>query len=285
MISFLENNKVKRIPNLVKWVGGKNSLYKVLRENIPIEFSTYFEPFFGGGTLFWNLKNEGKIKKAIISDVDPSLVNLLNVVHRKPYELATEMQKYKDISDKRNYYKIRSDFNNLLKVHADPVREAAIFLYLNRNCFNGLWRTNKMGEFNVPYGKYNKYHPPPLDEILYYSTLLENTEILREDYKFILSKIKKGDFVYLDPPYIRTKNTQFIQYNYNTFSDNELNELENTVQLLNKNGAFVLLTNRYCDAITKKFQGFRSKVIVNSWPVNRNGKNRKGQMEILMKNY
>ena len=80
MISFLENDKVTRVPNLVKWVGGKNSLYKVLREDIPSEFDTYYEPFFGGGTLFWNLKNEGKISRAVISDVDPSIVNLLRVV-------------------------------------------------------------------------------------------------------------------------------------------------------------------------------------------------------------
>ncbi len=285
MISIIENNTIKRTPNLVKWVGGKSSLYKTLRKNIPIEFRTYYEPFFGGGTLFWNLKNEGIIDRAVISDIDLSLVNLLTVVKVKPHELAAEIHNYKGAGYKEAYYKIRGEFNRLLKSNSDVVTQAAMFLYLNRNCFNGLWRTNRMGEFNVPYGGYSKYWLPSTDDIIYYSLLLHNTEIIREDYKFTLSKVKKGDFVYLDPPYIRTKNTHFIQYNYNTFSNNELQELERKTMSLDNKGAFLLLTNRYCDTMLERFKGFNKEVIVNSWPVNRDGQNRKGNMEILIKNY
>lgn len=285
MISFLENDKVTRVPNLVKWVGGKNSLYKVLRENIPSEFDTYYEPFFGGGTLFWNLKNEGKISRAVISDVDPSIVNLLRVVGTKPYELALELDNYRNLGDSENYYRIRANFNQSLKENAEPVSQAAMFLYLNRNCFNGLWRTNKMGEFNVPYGKYKKYHSPSLGEILHYSSLLENTEILRANYKFIIGRVKGGDFVYLDPPYVRTKNSQFIQYNHNTFSDCELDELERAIISLSEKGVSVMFTNRYCDAVLERFYGFKRKLMINSWPVNRDGGKRKGHMEILLKNY
>ena len=114
---------------------------------------------------------------------------------------------------------------------------------------------------------------------------MENTEILRKDYKFITERVKERDFVYLDPPYVRTKSSQFIQYNHNTFSDRELNELEKVTFSISERNTYVMLTNRYCEAVLERFPGFNRKILENSWTVNRDGGNRKGQMEILLMNY
>lgn len=151
--AFCSEGVQRRIPNLVKWVGGKTSLYRVLRENIPSKFETYFEPFFGGGTMFWNLKNEGKMRRAVISNIDPSLINLLTVVKERPHDLAAEVQNFQDLGGRENYYRIRSEFNSKLRKNNNSVRKAAMFIYLNRNCFNSLWRTNSKGEFNVHHGR------------------------------------------------------------------------------------------------------------------------------------
>lgn len=285
MFGVYENNKIRKMPSLVKWVGGKNLLFKVLRKNIPLEFNTYYEPFFGGGTLFWNLKNEGKISRAIISDVDRSLINLLTTVKENPHDLAAEVANFQDLGDKENYYLIRSEFNSLISSNIDPVRQAAMFIYLNRNCFNGLWRTNRRGEFNVPHGGYKKYHIPSEEEILFYYKMLEGTQILLGDYKFILNRVQGGDFVYLDPPYVRTRKTQFSQYSFKTFDDSSIDQLYDVISALDRQGAYFLLTNRYCEEISEKFEKFGQKIAVNSWAVNSNGANRKGNLEILIRNF
>lgn len=134
-------------------------------------------------------------------------------------------------------------------------------------------------------GGYKKYHIPSAEEIMHYSELLEGKEILAADYKLVLKRVAAGDFVYLDPPYMRTKRTQFVQYNFKSFNESNLNELEENVSNLNNIGAYFILTNRYCDEIMARFERFSCKLVVNSWPVNREGKKRKGQQEILIRNY
>ena len=198
MISISEGNTTRRIQNLVKWAGGKGYVVENLMNYVPTDICTYHEPFFGGGSLFWNLKQSGAIDGAIISDVNPQLINLLNVVKSKPIDLAEELTSYVGIGSEDQYYEIRKRFNLKRKRKNLDVENAAMFLYLNRNCYNGLWRINRKGEFNVPFGFYNKYYLPSLDNLKTYSELLQNTTIHLDDFTVSMKLCKESDFVYLE---------------------------------------------------------------------------------------
>ncbi|MGP6294296.1 DNA adenine methylase [Caldiplasma sukawensis] len=274
-----------RIPNLLKWAGGKTGLINQIMDSIPKDFLTYYEPFVGGGALFWNLKAMGKIRDAVISDVNPSLINFLRIVKEKPYDLDEELDNFRNLNGNIAYLEVRRKFNRECKKIINDVENAAMFVYLNKTCFNGLWRTNSRGEFNVPYGGYSVYHLPNEGEIIYYSLLLENTKILLSDYKEVISFVKAGDFVYLDPPYARNKKSNFIQYNQFPFTENNLDELEKAVSKLTSRGVKVILSNSLSENVLRKFSGY-SKIIVNShYSINSNGNGRGNKKEILIRNF
>jgi len=155
MISYQSENGDVRIRNLIKWAGGKNNLVEKLTNYVPPGFGTYYEPFFGGGSLYWNLKLLGRIEVAVISDINPELVNLLQVIQSRPDDLIVEISNFKCLSGVENFYRIRREFNSYIGRKNRSVEMAAMFIYLNRNGYNGLWRTNKKGEYNVPYGFYH----------------------------------------------------------------------------------------------------------------------------------
>ena len=153
-----EISEKSRVANLVKWAGGKNMLAGILMKLAPGEFGTYYEPFFGGGSLYWNLKSRDLLEDAVISDLNPDLVNLLQVIKERPDEFVSEIELYRTAYGQKRYYQIRDSFNRLKDKKNKEVERASMFLYLNRNCFNGLWRTNLKGRFNVPYGYYETFH-------------------------------------------------------------------------------------------------------------------------------
>lgn len=238
----------------LKWAGGKRQLLPILREYIPRNFSstTYFEPFVGAGAFLFDLQP----KKAFINDANKELINCYLTIKNKPNELLELTREYqKDISKDR-FYELReldrkSDFNA-----RSDVERAARIIYLNKTCFNGLFRVNSQGQFNVPYGD-NK-NPIVADEVVIGAVskyLNENNiEITNQDFQESVSKARKGNFIYFDPPYDPiSDSSSFTGYDLSGFGKNEQRRLKNVSDSLVKRGCKVLLSNSATDFIKELY--------------------------------
>ena len=243
----------------VKWVGGKRQLLKQFRElNLypPEDFdpinSTYFEPFVGGGAVFFDLLPQ----KAELSDWNNELVMTYNIIKSNVEKLIQSLKKHK--YGKEYYLEIRAKKIEDLT----DLEIASRFVYLNRTGFNGMYRVNKSGGFNVPFGKYN--NPLICDEVNLrkVSKALQNVSIKYQDYKAILAEAQKGDFVYFDPPYFPvSKTASFTSYTANAFLEKEQMELRDTFVDLHNKGCFVMLSNSDTDFINKIYTEINNKQI------------------------
>ena len=265
---------------IIKWVGGKRQLLPSILERIPKTFNQYFEPFIGGGALFFELNKKG----STISDYNKDLINLYKIVKNNPIELIEDLQKH--INSSEYYYKIREldrteDFSSL-----SPIEKASRLIFLNKTCFNGLYRVNKKGQFNVPYGKYK--NPQWIDEenILKASELFKKTKILNGDFEIIKPLIKKGDFIYLDPPYVPLNNTSnFTSYTDNGFSLEDQLRLKKFCDYIDSIGAYFLLSNSYTDFIIQNYKKYKIEAIMAKRSINAKGDKRGKVKEVLIRNY
>ncbi len=270
----------------VKWVGGKRQLLRQFRlmnlyppEKFNFKTGKYFEPFVGGGAVFFDLLPE----KGFLSDMNKELVTTYNVIKNDVDGLIRSLKKHK--VDKEYFLKIRAQDPNKL----DDVSIASRFIYLNRTGFNGLYRVNSKGGFNVPFGQ-NK-NPLICDEnnLKKVSVALQGIEIKHQDYKEVLKKAKKGDFIYFDPPYYPlSKTASFTSYVKESFLDNEQIELRDTFLELTKRGCFVMLSNSDAPFINKIYSGYKgvriNKVLAGR-AINSKGSGRGKITEVLITNY
>jgi DNA adenine methylase len=270
----------------VKWVGGKRQLLKQFRlMNLypPEKFNpitnSYFEPFIGGGAVFFDLLP----KKAFLSDLNKDLVTTYNVIKNDVDSLIKSLKKHK--IDKEYFLKMRAKDTDILS----DLEIASRFIYLNRTCFNGMYRVNSKGGFNVPYGKY--VNPMICDEINLrrVSEALKHVQIKHQDYKGVLKYAKKGDFIYLDPPYYPVnKTSSFTAYTNEAFMDKEQIELRDTFVELSNRGCFVMLSNSDVPFINKIYSGIKG-VRINKVQagrmINSDAKKRGKITEVLITNY
>jgi DNA adenine methylase len=251
-------SSIKEKPKpFVKWVGGKRQLleqFKLMNLYPPEKFDPktgrYFEPFVGGGAVFFDLLP----KKAFLSDMNNELVVTYNVIKNDVESLIKSLKKHQNT--KEYFLKIRAkDISKLADIEI-----ASRFIYLNRTCFNGLYRVNSHGGFNVPFAG-NK-NPLICDEINLrkISKALKHIEIKKQDYKEVLKKAKKGDFVYFDPPYYPiNKTSSFTSYTKEAFLEKEQIELRDTFAELTKRGCFVMLSNSDTPFINKIYSEIKIK--------------------------
>ncbi len=273
----------------VKWVGGKRQLAKQFREmNLypPEEFDpstgTYFEPFVGGGAMFFDLLPQ----KAVLSDLNSELITTYNVIKNDVKKLIKKLKVHKKKNTKEYFLEVRAwDLKKLSDVDV-----AARFIYLNKTCFNGMYRVNKSGGFNVPYG--DSKNPPICDEenLMKVHKKLQNIEVLNEDYKKVLGKAKKGDFVYFDPPYYPVNATSsFTSYTKEGFLEEQQIELKDTFMKLHKKGCFVMLSNSNTPFINDLYFGLDKKVKINQVfagrAINSKGDKRGKVKEVVVVNY
>lgn len=284
------NEYKKQAPKpFVKWVGGKRQLAKQFRDlNLypPEAFNpqkaTYFEPFVGGGAMFFDLMP----KKAVLSDMNPELVITYNIIKNDVKELIKKLKVHQKNNNKDYFLEIRAkDFKKLKDVDV-----AARFIYLNRTCFNGMFRVNSSGQFNVPYGKHK--NPLICDEInlCRVSEVLKNVKILHQDYKNVLKKAKKGDFIYFDPPYYPVNQTSsFTSYVKESFLEKEQTELRDTFFELHKRGCFVMLSNSDTPFINKLYADIGKKITIKpvfaGRAINSRGDKRGKVKEVVVINY
>ncbi|MEX1112167.1 MAG: DNA adenine methylase [Candidatus Andersenbacteria bacterium] len=270
----------------VKWVGGKRQLLKQFRllnlyppENFNPTTNTYFEPFVGGGAVFFDLLPD----KAQLSDLNQELVTTYNVIKKNVDELVKSLKKHK--YEKEYYLIIRAqDPKNL-----SDIEVAARFIYLNRTGFNGMYRVNSKGQFNVPFGRYN--NPIICDEenLRRVSKALRGVSIKHQDYNEVLKKAKRGDFVYFDPPYFPvSKTSSFTSYTAKAFLENEQTELRDTFTELHERGCFVMLSNSDTPFINEIYSGIKGVKITKvkaGRAINSKASKRGKITEVLVTNY
>lgn len=242
----------------IKWVGGKGQLIEQLEALLPADFTerenvTYIEPFVGGGAmLFYMLQTYPNIKSAVINDINPDLTLCYQVVRDNPTELInslkdiqTQYHTFKTEEERRTFFLEQRDRFNTKSLNA--IENCTLFFFLNRTCFNGLYRVNKAGKFNVPFGKY--VTPTICDAATIYadSKLLQRVEIMTGDFEQTFDKIKGNTFFYFDPPYRPLSNTSsFNDYTKEDFNDDAQIRLKLFCDRLNKIGVNFMLSNSDC---------------------------------------
>jgi DNA adenine methylase len=248
-------------------------------ENFDPKNSKYFEPFVGGGAVFFDLLPE----EGFLSDLNKELVITYNVIKNDLEKLIVSLKKHK--TNKDYFLEVRAQDPNKLS----DVAVASRFIFLNRTCFNGMYRVNSKGGFNVPFGKYTNPLICDEDNLRKVSKALYNIDIKHQDYKEVLKKAKKGDFVYFDPPYYPvSKTASFTSYTAETFLEKEQTELRDTLVELNKRGCFVMLSNSDTPFINKIYSGIkgvRINKVQAGRAINSNGSGRGKITEVLITNY
>jgi DNA adenine methylase len=272
----------------IKWAGGKRQLIPELLEHIPKSFNNYFEPFLGGGALFFELYNLGilKGKKVYLSDINEELINAYKVIRDYPNELIKLLKEFKAKHNKEFYYQIRELDRNENYKNLDTITKAARFIYLNKTCFNGLYRVNKKGFFNVPMGKYKD--PKIVDEenIRAVSYALKDVILKTCDYKESLKFTNENDFIYLDPPYYPLTDTaNFTSYSQNNFLENEQIELFETFKNLNNKNCYILESNSDTEFIKNLYKEFYVKEVFANRAINSKATKRGKITELLIRNY
>lgn len=272
----------------LKWVGGKRQLLKQFRqmnlyppERFNPKIGKYFEPFVGGGAVFFDLLPE----KALLSDLNPELINTYKVIKNHVNELINSLKEHK--YEKEYFLMVRAINPKKLS----SIESASRFIFLNRTCFNGIYRVNSSGQFNVPFGKYT--NPLICDEknLRLVSKALKNVEIKVQDYKKILKLAKKDDFIYFDPPYYPlSKTSSFTSYTLETFLEKEQIELRDIFIELNQKGCFVMLSNSDTPFIKKiytktKINNIKISKVNASRSTNSNVFRRGKITELLITNY
>lgn len=272
----------------VKWVGGKRQLLKQFLsmhlyppEGFNVKTGWYFEPFVGGGAVFFDLLPEN----AVLSDLNSDLVITYNVIKKHINELILSLKKH--IYEKEYFLAVRSQKPEDLT----DIEVASRFIFLNRTCFNGMYRVNSKGEFNVPFGKYS--NPTICDEqnLRRVSKVLQNVEIKQQDYKAVIESAKPGDFVYFDPPYYPINRTSsFTSYTSESFLEKEQIELRDIYLKLHKRNCFVMLSNSDTPFINKIYseiskEGIKINKVTAGRAINSNTDKRGKITEVLVTNY
>ena len=283
----------------VKWVGGKSQLIDQLEAMLPADFDqwenvTYIEPFVGGGAmLFHMLQTHSNIKSAVINDINADLISCYTAVKTQPSKLVESLEQIQkeyyslktEESRKEFFMQMRAEFNTK---PMNPIRNTTLFFFLNRTCFNGLYRVNKSGLFNVPFGKYES--PTICDSATIFadSELLQNVEIMTGDYQHTLDKATGNTFFYFDPPYRPLSSTSnFNDYAKEAFNDLAQNGLKDFCDKVSASGYKFMLSNSDCP--DKFFDKLYSKYTIErvwaSRSVNSNPDKRGKLTEILVRNY
>jgi len=267
----------------VKWAGGKTQLLQNIREVIPEKYDTYYEPFLGGGAVLFDLKPQ----KAIVSDINPQLINAYLTIRNSVNELMDTI----DCIDRENeitselYYNVRERFNEQIKEGVTDIENAALLIWLNHHCFNGLYRTNREGCFNTPWNRSTRFQKVyERENLLSISEYLQEADvsIICDDYKNVITQPKMGDFVFIDPPYDSVgEYGDFKRYAKEQFYEKDQIKLSDYIHRLSDRKVFFCLTNSNTTLINNLYQGYRKMVIKTHRNINSKGKKRFGEDAII----
>lgn len=275
--------KNKLVRPVLKWVGGKRQIINQIIEYVPKNFSTYYEPFLGGGAVLFELQP----KKAIINDINAELINLYEIIKKNVEELIEDLKQHKN--EKAYFYHLRElDRNKEEYNRLTPSQKAARLVYLNKTCYNGLFRVNKAGQFNTPFGNYK--NPNIVDEytLKAVSNYFNKAQIsfTCQDFEDTLKGIRKGAFVYFDPPYDPISDTSsFTGYDKGGFDRNEQIRLKKTCDWLNDKNVKFLLSNSATDFIKELYKDYKIVTVQAKRAINSISEKRGEIDEVLVMNF
>lgn len=274
--------KNKLAQPFLKWAGGKRQLLPEIRKYVPQKFKTYYEPFVGAGAVLFDIQP----RKAVINDINLELINTYKVITTNIDELIEHLHRHKN--DEKHYYKVRDLDRTEGFKQLSPVERAARIIFLNKTCFNGLFRVNSQGQFNVPYGKYknpNIVNETVLRAVHHYLNS-NDVSIHNEDFKTVVAKASKGDFIYFDPPYHPVSDTSsFTGYSLDGFNKDDQIRLRDTFAELDSKGCKVLLSNSATDFIKDLYSDFHIEIVSASRSINSVASKRGKIDEVLVMNY
>lgn len=281
-IQKMEKEKNYIIKPFVKWAGGKTQLLDKLLTKIPKNYKNYFEPFLGGGALFLKLQPEF----AYINDINKELINTYLQIKNNPDKLIKIVQKLDlEIRNKEFYYQQRDKYNKKIIDQEYDIEMAALFIFLNKHCFNGLYRVNKNGLFNVPWNNKTNIKSISVNNIKQLSLILnKNVEISCGDFEKILNKAKEQDLIFFDSPYAPINPTSFESYTKTGFTKDDHIRLSNVYKQLDKKGCYCILTNHNTPLIKDLYNCFNIEKVNVKRMINSDAKNRTGN-EIIITNY
>lgn len=268
----------------VKWAGGKRQLLSQIRERMPKKYNNYFEPFVGGGAVFFELLPE----RALINDINRALINAYRRICNSPKDFLGSINKLDaDMGEdgKKYYYALREHYNDKLMREEFDTELAALFVFLNKHCFNGLYRVNGKGLFNVPY---NNSRAASVEEELIYavSERLQGVTITDGDFEAACQTAQKGDFIFIDSPYAPLNPTSFESYTKEGFDVESHKRLAKLFDELTDRGCFCMLTNHNTDFINGLYgeKGYKIDVVDVKRMINADASNRVGK-EVIICNY
>lgn len=272
------------MPIFIKWLGGKRRLINQISLYLPDDIDRYFEPFLGSGAMFFYIKQKYDPKYSMLSDINKDLIKTFIFVRDRPKELIKNLEYFDKNNSENFYYNIRTRYNQGI---ITGIRRAAAFIYLTKTCFNGVYRINKKGEFNVPYGYYKDPEIYNKEEIMFASQLLNGVDIRRQDYTKVLQYVKKDDLIYLDPCYDPLKKTSFVHYTRERFSIHDRTKLYEFIIRATRKGGRIILSNNNIKDIEEMYskKGFNINYVEASRCVSVNPKGRGRIKELLITNY
>lgn len=264
----------------LKWPGGKRQLLRELLRHMPKKYGRFFEPFVGGGALFFSVKPE----YGYISDINPELINAYEVVQNNVEELIESLKKHKNTE--KYFYQMRDADRSEEYRYWSKVEKASRLIYLNKTCFNGLYRMNADGHFNVPYGFYKNPHIVDEHNLIACSVLLKKTEIAIASFEAVEKKARKGDFVYFDPPYVPlNKTSSFTKYYKDDFDLDAQFVLRELCDKLAGKGVLFMLSNSYTETVRELYKNYHVKVVRANRAINCKADGRGKINELIITNY
>ncbi len=275
-------NGTIEIPSIVKWAGGKSQLLNQFDKFFPERIEFYIEPFLGSGAVFFYVKRRFNPKKIILSDINEELINAYVVVRDKVDAVIEALKKHKEQHSKENYYKMRA----LEPAALTDVERASRFIYLNKTCFNGLYRVNSKGKFNVPIGSYKNPGILKEDILKEANKLLQGVELKVMSFEKVLDFVTKKAFIYLDPPYYPlTKTSSFTAYTKEVFLEDEQKKLAEIFKELNKMGCKLMLSNSDHPFIRDLYKEFKQEQVYAKRLISCDATKRGPITELVVRNY
>jgi DNA adenine methylase len=277
------SNKNILVAPIIKWVGGKRQLLAAIQQYVPSQYNIYYEPFIGGGAVLFALQP----KKAVVNDINDELINLYRVVMEDVAALITDLEKHQN--NAVYFYHIRELDRDKQKYHnLTAVEKASRLIYLNKTCYNGLFRVNRAGEFNTPFGSYKNPKIVNAAALKAVSAYFNRADITlgNQDFEAVLQTARKGDFVYLDPPYDPVSDTaNFTGYDRGGFDRQEQRRLKRVCDDLTRREVQFLLSNSATPFIKELYREYRLEIIQAKRAINSDPDKRGAIDEVLVRNF
>ncbi|WP_276503280.1 DNA adenine methylase [Terrimonas pollutisoli] len=275
-LKIVDEPPVTKASPFLRWAGGKKWFLKHISSQLPNNFQNYHEPFLGGGAVFFNTENQ---KRNYLSDLNEELINTYIEIRDNVGKVISQLKRFKNTEEE--YYKIRS------RTFKETYAKAAQFIYLNMTSFNGIYRVNRQGNYNVPYGYRFTIDFVQEDILILANQKLKNAILKHQDFEQSLQVVKKNDFVFIDPPYtVAHENNGFILYNQKLFSLEDQYRLAECLKKLTSVGAYFIMTNAYHSKINEIYKGVGSfNILDRKSLIGGKGAKRDTIREYIIKNY